>query len=107
MMHLYLSIIPTKDLRYVVYGVMALTISYWGGTIVPSFLLCSPVIYEWDRTTLSGTCVNVAAFSLIAAVINLVLNIIVIALPMPVLWKLRMPIWRKIVVTVIFGMGAV
>lgn len=62
MMHLYLSIISTKDLRYVVYGVVALTISYWGGTIVPSFLFCSPVVYEWDKTILNGTCVNVAAF---------------------------------------------
>jgi hypothetical protein len=45
MMHLYLSIIPTKDLRFVVYGVMALTISYWAGTLVPSLLICSPVVY--------------------------------------------------------------
>lgn len=46
-------------------------------------------------------------FSLIPAVINLVLNIIMIALPMSIFWKLRMPTWRKIVVRVIFGMGTV
>ena len=46
-------------------------------------------------------------FSLIPAVINLVLNIIMIALPMSIFWKLRMPTWRKIVIRVIFGMGTV
>lgn len=36
---------PTQDLRFVVYGVMALTISYWAGTLVPSLLICSPAAY--------------------------------------------------------------
>lgn len=45
MMHLYLSILPTQDLRFVVYGVMALTISYWAGTLVPSLLIYSPAAY--------------------------------------------------------------
>ena len=45
MMHLYLSIIPTKDLRFVVYGVMALTISHWAGALVPSLIICSPLVY--------------------------------------------------------------
>ena len=107
-MHLYLRIFPNKDFRYTVYGVMALTISYWGGTIVPILLLCSPGAYLWDQQgNLNRTCLNVSAVCLSASLINLILDIVVLGLPMPLLWTLQMPLSKRIAVMGVFSMGVV
>lgn len=107
-MHLYLRIFPNKDFRYIVYGVMALTISYWGGTIVPILLLCSPGAYLWDQQgNVNRTCLNVSAVCLSASVINLILDIVVLGLPMPLLWTLQMPLSKRIAVMGVFSMGVV
>lgn len=39
-----------------------------------------------------------------AAVINLVLDMIIILLPMPVLWRLQMPTFDKMAISDIFSM---
>ena len=107
-MHLYLRIFPNRDFRYIVYGVMALTISYWGGTIVPILLLCSPRAYLWDSSSnVNRTCLNVSAVCLTASVINLILDVVVLGLPMPLLWTLQMPLSKRIAIMGVFGMGAV
>ena len=106
-MHLYLRIFPNKDFRYIVYGVMALTISYWGGTIVPILLLCSPGAYLWDQGNVNRTCLNVSAVCLGASIINLILDVVVLGLPMPLLWTLQMPLSKRIAVMGVFSMGVV
>ena len=106
-MHLYLRIFPNKDFRYVVYGVMTLTISYWGGTIVPILLLCCPGAYLWDQGNVNRTCLNVSAVCLSASVINLILDVVVLGLPMPLLWTLQMPLSKRIAVMGVFSMGVV
>lgn len=48
---------------------------------------------------------DVAAAYISAAMINLILDLIVIALPMPVLWTLQMALLNKIAISAIFGVG--
>ena len=38
-------------------------------------------------------------------VIGLILDVMVVALPMPMLWGLQMRVQKKIVLTCLFGMG--
>lgn len=91
----------------IVYGVMALVMAYWLSTILRMFFLCSPFAYSWDKTIPNGTCVNLEAAYLSVSIINLILDIMVIALPMPMLWSLQMATSKKIAISAIFGMGAV
>ncbi|KAL8715376.1 MAG: hypothetical protein Q9220_000709 [cf. Caloplaca sp. 1 TL-2023] len=104
-MHLYIQIFRIRTFRRVVYGVMALTISYWLSTVIRSFFLCTPLAYTWDRLHYTGSCVHLPAAYLSVSIINLILDVIVIALPMPMLWRLQMPTSKKAAITAIFGVG--
>ena len=86
---------------------MALTIGYWISTVIRMFYLCFPFAYTWNRSIEDGSCVNLTAAYLSVALINLALDAIIIALPMPVLWTLQMPTKKKIAISAIFGLGAV
>ncbi|KAI1292401.1 hypothetical protein F5Y03DRAFT_388322 [Xylaria venustula] len=76
-------------------------------SFIPLFLTnCVPISQYWDpkptgwcRDTVKGDNATLAA--------NLVLDLIVLALPLPVLWNLRMSIRDKMTVTALFGFGFV
>ncbi|KAF2657694.1 hypothetical protein K491DRAFT_676986 [Lophiostoma macrostomum CBS 122681] len=66
------------------------------GRVSGTFLLCIPVQFNWD-TTIQGTC----------RCLNLIIDMVVVALPMPMLWRLWSPIAKKIGVAAMFSLGAV
>lgn len=84
---------------------MALVVAYWFGSIIRICFLCEPITYLWDKKTANGTCLNIIAAYLSISAINLILDIIVVALPMPLLWTLQMPKPKKLAISVVFGMG--
>ena len=84
---------------------MALTMCYLIVVILESFLLCRPFAYNWDKT-IEGSCANQTSIFLSAGVINLLIDVMIVTLPMPMLWRLRMPLGRKIALSGVFGMGA-
>ncbi|KAI0972071.1 hypothetical protein F4678DRAFT_472101 [Xylaria arbuscula] len=106
MLCLYHRIYTTPTFRRVNYVAMFLVAGYFI-SFIPLFLTnCIPLSQYWDpkptgwcRDTVQGDNATLAA--------NLVLDLIVLALPLPVLWRLRMSIRDKITVTALFGFGFV
>ena len=88
-----------------VYAVMLLVVGFWTSTIVRMFFLCSSLAFYWDKSIEGGTCLNNYATSLSVSIINLILDLIVIALPMPMLWALQVTTSKKIGLTTVFGIG--
>ena len=105
-MHLYIQIFRVRRFRRTVYIGMALVIAYWFSTIIRMFFLCRPLAYTWNKTIANGSCVNLPAVYLSVSIINLLLDVMVIILPMPMLWKLQMPASKKLVISGVFGIGA-
>ena len=87
------------------YAIMGLTGAYLAMVILEAFLLCTPVALNWDAFA-TGTCVDTRLAFTIAGIVNLVIDATVIALPMPKLWHLQMPLAKKVGLTFIFGIGA-
>ena len=84
---------------------MGLTIAYWASNIVRMFYLCFPFAYLWDKSIIDGTCSNLPVAYVASSIINLLLDVVVIVLPMPVLWALRIPTSKKIAISAMFGIG--
>lgn len=84
---------------------MGLVMAYWFGSIIRLLFMCKPAAYLWDKRIAKGTCLNVNAAYLTVSGINLVLDVMVVALPMPIVWTLQMPRAKKVAITVIFSMG--
>lgn len=85
--------------------VIAAVIFCWMVSVVlETFLLCRPLAYNWD-TTIDGVCGNRQAVYVGAAVSNMITDFLVIFLPVPFVWKLRLPMASRIALMGIFCLG--
>ena len=84
----------------------AVIISFGIGTILQAFLLCRPFAKNWDPL-LPGVCGSSAETILAEAIINMIVDVAIILLPMPLIWQLQMAQRKKVALTIIFGLGLV
>lgn len=106
-LHLYTRIFSKHKLAYFVYAIGATTLAYWLSTILTAFLLCTPFAYNWDKHIIGGRCGNSSAYYLSTAIVNFLIDVAIVALPLPILWGLQMKTSRKIALTAIFSLGVV
>ena len=68
--------------------------------------ICAPLSKVWAMNPmLPGHCGNLKALELATASFNIVLDLMVIVLPMPVLWNLQLPTHKKVALSAMFSMG--
>ncbi|KAI9933721.1 hypothetical protein ASPWEDRAFT_167993 [Aspergillus wentii DTO 134E9] len=72
--------------------------------ILETFLLCRPLALNWDMTV-PGKCGNRNAAYVVAGILNLITDLMVMALPLPHIWKLQLNIAKKIALCSVFCMG--
>ncbi|KAI1351305.1 hypothetical protein F5Y01DRAFT_304789 [Xylaria sp. FL0043] len=74
---------------------------------IPLFLTnCIPLSQYWDPQP-GGWCRDTIIGDNATVAVNLVLDFIVLTLPLPILWRLRMSVRDKLTVTALFGFGFV
>ena len=105
MLHLYKVIFVKDTFRRVVFGVMGLTVASYFAYFFAILFQCHPIAFYWDRTIPNGRCVNQTQLFLATACLNLVLDVIIVLMPIPVVWSLQMSTLRKAAINAIFGMG--
>ncbi|POS70078.1 integral membrane protein [Diaporthe helianthi] len=106
----YVKVFSTsKTFRHVCWGMMAVVGAYWFSTFVRMFFLCTPFAALWDpsllQTVPDARCLNLTAVYLSVSVINLLIDVTLFLLPMPLLWGLHMPQRKKLMLMGIFGLG--
>lgn len=65
---------------------------------------CSPVQKAW-HPGMPGKCLELLPFFYISFGIKLVVDIVIITLPIPVLWRLKLPRGKKIGICLMFLLG--
>ena len=104
-LHLYIMIFRIRSFRIITYILMGTTIIYCAIVILEAFLICRPLAFFWNKT-IEGSCGNEQAIFLSTGILNLMIDVMVVILPMPMLWGLQMKVAKKIALTGIFGLGA-
>jgi hypothetical protein len=105
-LHLYMELFPSKRFHKFCIGTMVVAGLYFISVLLETFLLCSPVEFNWDKT-IPGSCdPNSMVAYIMAGTTNLLIDVFIVVLPMPVLWKLRLPWPKKIAVISMFSLGA-
>ena len=102
---LYVRIFPVPRFRIAcaIVGVLAV---FLGATIsVLRFVQCTPFQYSWDKTILDGDCMDMRAVFYGGSIPALVLNVVIVGLPMPVVWRLHMKMCQRVRAMLVFGMG--
>ena len=72
--------------------------------VLETFLICRPLKLFWDPTA-KGHCGNLNAMSAVAGATNMVTDLMVMLLPVPIIWRLQMANLQKVGITIIFSFG--
>lgn len=101
---LYLRIFSDRTLRIAIWTVIAFVTLQWLGFAITALAQCSPVQYYWNRR-IEGTCVDIDKFYRAVTPFNIVVDLIVIFIPLPPVWKLKATNTRKWALSILFGIG--
>jgi len=101
---MYTSIIPNASMR-VICRYFGATIVVWTvADLIAVLSICRPFNMAWIN---ADKCPNQTLFYFIMGLLNLIIDTIIIALPMPYLIRLRTSWRKKIVAIILLGMGIV
>ncbi|TKA66173.1 hypothetical protein B0A49_09140 [Cryomyces minteri] len=100
----YLRIFDGRAVRNMCYVLMICLVAatLWG--VVGGVLLCRPIAKYW-YPELPGQCMNIEAYWVSTAGINIALDFSVLALPIPVITQLRLPKKQKRGLVLVFLLG--
>ncbi|KAL5339240.1 hypothetical protein BJX70DRAFT_364791 [Aspergillus crustosus] len=90
-----------------------LIIAFFIACVIASIAGCSPVSYVWDRfqpledgeSVITGSCFKETAFFRWNGIANMLLDVLMLVLPLPMVWRLRTSKRVKVLLTGVFLMG--
>ena len=74
-------------------------------TTVTTIVQCTPVNSLWDRSVVTGTCINTRGYWYANSGITLATNIIILALPFQPIHASGLPGGQKIALVIVFALG--
>jgi hypothetical protein len=95
----------SRFFHWAAWGCTALVCAFFVGSIATTLALCQPVALNWDKSITNGHCGDEGTAELAAAAFNVALDVVIVALPLPVVWKLRLPTHKKVGISITFGLG--
>lgn len=104
---LYLRIFVKRGTRIACYVLIGVITANWIAFSIADIFQCTPVAYQWDKSIAHGTCFNDTLFSRASSVPNIITDVVMLVLPIPVLWRLQTSTVRKLGLTVVFFTGSV
>ena len=104
---IYLRIFTVKLYRRICYVIAAVVIAnFIAGGLTGTFA-CKPVAYNWDKTIAGGRCIDIDGFFRWISLPNIITDVVMLVLPLPVVWGLRATKNQKIGLTITFLTGSV
>lgn len=103
-LHLYLHIFTDKRLRFACWVVVAIILANWLATTISGILACRPISYFWTQ---QGTCFNVNAFFRWSGLPNILTDVAMLILPIPMVYNLQTLLRMKVAIACTFLLGSV
>lgn len=91
--------------RTACYVMLVVNMLWSVGYICVTWLICLPAASNWDAS-IKAHCGNLKAAYLVVHVSDLLVDLLVAALPAKVLWRLQMPTGKKIGIMVMLALAA-
>lgn len=103
----YLRIFPEKKIRLVLYGTLAVNAMTGIAYVIAAIFQCWPISYNWTRwdEQHQGKCIDITALAWSNAIVSIVFDFWMLAIPLVQLRKLKLHWKRKIGVGLMFGVG--
>lgn len=74
------------------------------GNVLAAIFQCAPISAAWDKTG-EYKCININAFYLANAAVNIFTDLLTYSLPIPLALKLQMPLRQRVGLAVILCLG--
>ncbi|ATY63951.1 integral membrane [Cordyceps militaris] len=91
---------------WIPYCLMALNFCWMMQTILTGALFCRPIALNWDQDT-RGSCGNRKAMFSAVSIVDIITDILIIALPAKMLWGIQTRRTYKVAIACMFGAGLV
>ncbi|CAM1501952.1 Fc.00g039360.m01.CDS01 [Cosmosporella sp. VM-42] len=101
----YFRLSPQQWFRWSIWATIVFITGYTVGIFFPLIFACTPVAMSWD-ITIEGKCINRPSLYIATAVANIISDIILFALPIPMVIKLQIPRRQKFGLLGIFAIGS-
>ena len=104
---IYLRIFTFPSFRRACWALAAVLVANWFAFTVTAFTMCIPLSYLWDKELAGGGhCFNINQFYRWSALPNIVTDVVMLILPLPVVWRLQTSRSIKIGLTLTFATGS-
>ncbi|TDZ67836.1 Satratoxin biosynthesis SC1 cluster protein 4 [Colletotrichum trifolii] len=97
----------TSKFRFACYAVMIVAVAWTAMPVLVAILVCRPLEFTWNRNVPGGHCGNKTLAYALVGVVDLISDALILALPMRMVYKLRISRAHKIALAGIFGFGTV
>ncbi|KAB8273323.1 hypothetical protein BDV30DRAFT_249013 [Aspergillus minisclerotigenes] len=100
----YLRIFPDRRFRIACWVMMGIVACYGTWAVVSGYVNCVPVAKFWDRT-IPGSCLSFEGVWFFNASMNIVTDLTLLIMPMPLLSQLQLPRLQKFALMGVFAIG--
>lgn len=104
-LHMYMGIFRTRSFLMSSYVLAGCVSAFCVGYILNMFFTCRPLAYNWDKNIPEGSCSNSTVQQVVFGVIQMAIDLAIVVMPMPVIWKLQIPTKKKLVLMGILSVG--
>ena len=104
-LHFYMTVFRSnRTFLTVAYAVFVLVVAFGVGIVISDVLTCRPLAKYWDPRQ-SGLCESPRASALALSSCNIIADVLIVLLPLPMVWGLQITTRRKIELSIIFALG--
>lgn len=103
-----MRLFPTPTINRIGIGVIVFLVLVTISGELPLIFQCKPVRAAYDKSLEDFTCMSdktLQNIQLYQAVLMFVIDVVIIVLPMPTIWKLQMPLQRRLSIIALFALG--
>lgn len=103
---LYVVIFPGKTMRRLAIAVGAFVAIWTLTASLAAVLRCVPIAALWDMTIINSYCINYGILVLVHNICNIITDLILLAMPIYPVSRLKLPTEKKVFVLLSFLLGA-
>lgn len=103
----YARLNPNQIFQAGVWSTMFVIVGAYTAIFFSLLFACRPIAASWDPLLLpTAECINQGGIYIATAVIGITTDVLLIAIPVPTIWGLQMPMKQKVGLTIMFAVGS-
>lgn len=97
----------TRDFRIAAYFAMSFAFCWTLMPILVALLVCTPIEFNWDKKAPGGRCGDKQVAYALVGVVDLMSDLLILALPIRMVFNLKIKTARKVAIASIFGFSII